>query len=369
MKGYIDGVDWINIEPMKYWSFTAGTSIESRRQTVKNAIFGGEYMAALKVDGFYERIIKDEDGNCFMIARSKNVKGEAVDKIEWLPQLKLWLDALPNGTCLLTECYIPGNEGSKNVTTILGCLRDKAVERQRKIPLHLYVFDVMAFNGKSLLDTPYEERSKIVSNLMNDCPSDYVEYAKFYEGEELWKKLQEYLASGREGVVLMRKDAKVYQKRTPARVSIKVKKELQDTIDVFFTGRVSAPTRLYTGKEIETWPYWVNTKTDERLPIGPHYSDQQLNNQLIEAVTKNYYYHYAGSLEIGVMREDKIFPVGWLSNLTEEIKQNYKDYKFKCIEVSAMEFDSETHALRHGKMLQFRDDLKYTDCTYEKYMG
>lgn len=369
MKGYINAVDWINIEPMKYWSFTAGTSIESRRQTVKNAIFSGEYMAALKVDGFYERIIKDDDGNCFMIARSKNVKGEAVDKVEWLPQIKPWLESLPNGTCLLTECYIPGNEGSKNVTTILGCLKDKAIDRQRNNPLHLYVFDVMAFDGVNYLDLPYEKRALEVRKLAFSYPSDYVEYALFYEGEELWAKLQEYLASGREGVVLMRKDAKVYQKRTPARISIKVKKELQDTIDVFFTGRVSAPTRLYTGKEIETWPYWVNTKTDERLPEGPHYVDQQINHQLIEAVTKNYYYHYAGSLEIGVMREGKIFPVGWLSNLTEEIKQNYKDYKFRCIEVSAMEFDSETHALRHGKMLQFRDDLDYHECTYEKYMG
>lgn len=368
MTGYIDGIDWINIEPMKYWSFTAGTSQEVRRQTVKNAIFSGEYMAALKVDGFYERIIKDEDGNCFMIARSKNVKGEAVNKIEWLPQLQPWLDSLPNGVCLLTECYLPGHEGSKNVTSILGCLKDKAIARQKDNPLHLYVFDIMAYKN-NMINEPYDFRASCVEKLADMHPSEYVEYAQFYEGQELWTKLQEYLDSGREGVVLMRKDAKVYQKRTPARVSIKVKKELQDTIDVFFTGRASAPTRLYTGKEIETWPYWVNTVTGERLPEGPHYADQQIHNKPIEAVTKNYYNHYAGSLEIGVWADGEVYPVGWLSNLSEEIKQNYQDYKFRCIEVSAMEFDDETHALRHGRMLQFRDDLIYTDCTYQKYMG
>lgn len=368
MKGYIDGVDWINIEPMRYWSFAAGTPIETRRQTVKNAIFGGEYMAALKVDGFYERIIKDEDGHCFMIARSRNVKGEAVDKIGWLPHLKPWLDSLPNGVCLLTECYLPGQEGSKNVTSILGCLKEKAIARQKDNPLHLYVFDVMAYKY-SMLNDSYELRADFLKKIGAAYPSEYVEYAQFYEGQELWTKLQEYLDSGREGVVLMRKDAKVYQKRTPARVSIKVKKELQDTIDVFFTGRASAPTRFYTGKEIETWPYWINSVTGKRLEVGSHYIDQQIHHQPIEPVTKNFFYGYAGSLEIGVYKNGEIYPVGWLSNLTDEIKQNYKNYQYRVIEVSAMEFDDETHALRHGRMLGFRDDISPSECTYEKYMG
>lgn len=74
MKNFINGVDFVEMEPMKYWSFTAGTSDEVKKSTVKSAIFGGEYIGALKVDGFYQRIIKDEDGNCFMIARSRNVK-------------------------------------------------------------------------------------------------------------------------------------------------------------------------------------------------------------------------------------------------------------------------------------------------------
>ena len=80
MKGYINGINWFEAEPMKYWSFTAGTSDEVKKTTVRNAIFSGDYLGSLKVDGFYERLLKDEDGNCFIIARSRNVKGEVVDK-------------------------------------------------------------------------------------------------------------------------------------------------------------------------------------------------------------------------------------------------------------------------------------------------
>ena len=73
----------------------------------------------------------------------------------------------------------------------------------------------------------------------------------------------------------------------------------------------------------------------------------------------------AGSLEIGVLRDGKVYPLGWLSGLSDEIKSNYKDYKGKCIEVGAMQF-TDDKALRHAKMIQFRPDLNITDCTWDK---
>ena len=69
------------------------------------------------------------------------------------------------------------------------------------------------------------------------------------------------------------------------------------------------------------------------------------------------------------MKDDQVYPIGWLSGLTEEVKKNYKDYKGRCIEVNAMMREPDTLALRHGKMVQFRDDLTPADCTYEKFVG
>ena len=369
MKGYVGKIDWVNAEAMKYWSFTAATPAEKRRQEAHNMVFSGEMIGSLKVDGYYERLIKDEDGNCFMVARSKNVKGEAVNKIEWVPQLQEFMDKLPNGTILLSECYLPGNEGSQKITSLLGCLKEKCIARQEKgQKLHFYIFDVMAYNGSNYIEIPFAQRVEELDHLSYQYKSPYIEWATYYEGEELWNKLQDYLASGREGIVIMRKDAPVYFKRTPARVSLKIKKELKESIDCFFTGKAMAPTKLYNGKEIENWQYWVDTYTDERIPIGSHYFDVVHENKTYTAVTKPYYNGWAGSLEIGVLKDGKEFSLGYISGLPDNVKENWQDYKHQVVEIGAMQFDKESNRLRHGKVLRFRtpDEKSWFDCTYDQ---
>ena len=367
---------------MKYWSFTSSTPPEKRKADTYNMIFSNDYLGAMKVDGYYERLIKDEDGNCFMVARSKNVHGEAVNKIDWVPQLKEFMDKLPNGTVLLSECYLPGNEGSQKITSLLGCLKDKCIARQEKgRKLHFYIFDVMAYDGSNYIEIPFEQRVEELDHLSYQYKNPYVGWANYYEGLELWEKLQEYLASGREGIVIMRKDAPVYFKRTPARVSLKIKKELRETIDCFFTGRASPPTKEYTGKELASWPYWVDAYTDERIPVGEHYYEVFYKDKQYLPVTKPYYNGWAGSLEIGVVEEAngrcranadsewieglKIVPIGYLSGLTDEIKANYKDYAFKVIEVGAMQLTPDG-ALRHGKMIGWRFDKNWYECNIEQ---
>ena len=367
MKGYVGEIDWINAEAMRYWSFTAATPIEKRQQEAHNMVFSGEYIGALKVDGYYERLIKDEDGNCFMVARSKNVKGEATEKLAWVPQIHDFMESLPNGTVLLSECYLPGNEGSQKITGLLGCLKDRCIERQEKgQKLHFYIFDVMAWDGEDFTKNPFEQRVSFLSDIQYSySTNEYIEWATYYEGEELWNHLQDYLASGREGMVIMRKDATVYFKRTPARVSLKIKKELRESIDCFFTGKAAAPTKYYTGKEIESWKYWINETTGETLPEGNHYYESSIEGKPYAAVTKPFYYHWAGSLEIGVMDGDREVGIGYLSGLTDEVKANYKDYIHHVIEVGAMQLTPDG-ALRHGKMLGWRPDKPWRECSIEQ---
>jgi len=365
MKGYAGGIDWINAESMRYWSFPSSYKGDKKAET-RNMIFSGDYWGALKVDGYYERLIKDEDGNYFMIARSKNVKGEAVEKIEWVPQIHDFMKSLPNGTVLLSECYLPGNEGSQKITGLLGCLKERCIARQAAgQKLHFYIFDIMAFDNEDKTKTPLEDRAELLWCLSGDehYKSDYVEWAEYFGGERLWNELQKALADGREGMVIMRKDAQVYFKRTPARVSLKIKKELRETIDCFFTGRATAPTKDYTGKEIETWPYWVHQETNERLPIGNHYYEAFMEGKPYIPVTKPFYNHWAGSLEIGLIDDaGAIIGIGYLSGLTDEIKSNYKDYQYRVIEVGAMQLTPDG-ALRHGKMLGWRDDKLWKECS------
>ena len=363
MKGYVAGIDWINVEAMKYWSYPSSYTKDKKAET-RNMIFSGDYLGALKVDGYYERLIKDEDGDCFMVARSKNVKGEAVDKYEWVPQLHPFMESLPKGTVLLSECYLPGNEGSQKITGLLGCLKERCIARQEAgQKLHFYIFDVMCFDGADQTKRPLEDRVELLWCLSGDYKSDYVEWADYYGGERLWTELQKALADGREGMVIMRKDAPVYFKRTPARVSLKIKKELKETIDCFFTGRAAPPTKDYQGKELDSWPYWINQDTDERLPIGNHYFEAFMEGKRYIPVTKPYYNHWAGSLEIGLLNENgEVVGIGYLSGLTDEVKANYKDYAGRVIEVGAMQLTPDG-ALRHGKMLGWRDDKKMDECS------
>lgn len=363
MKGWAGDFDWVNAEPMKYWSFPSSYAKDKKAET-RNMIFSGEYIGALKVDGYYERLVKDEDGNCFMVARSKNVKGEAVDKYEWVPQLHPFMESLPNGTVLLSECYLPDNEGSQKITSLLGCLKERCIARQRGgQKLHFYIFDVMVYNNIDLTKDWFINRIECLKEIEVQYKTDYIRFAKYYEGEELWDRLQDYLATGREGIVIMRKDAPVYFKRTPARVSLKIKKELKETIDCFFTGRAAPPTKDYTGKEISSWPYWVVQDTDRRLPIGNHYYEAFMEGKPYIPVTKQYYNHWAGSLEIGLINEKgNVTSIGYLSGLSDEVKANYKDYAGRVIEVGAMQLTPDG-ALRHGKMLGWRDDKIMDECS------
>lgn len=370
MTGYVNGIDWVNCEAMKYWSFPKTYKKDSKAET-KNLIFGGRYWGALKRDGYYQRFVKDEDGQVFMIARSKNVKGEAVNKIEWMPHLYPFFEAMPNGTVLLGEIYLPDKEGSKNVTSVLGCLKDKAIARQQTgTKLHFYIFDVMNYAGTDFHTEPFIKRKVALEQIAADYKNyNYVEWAEYYNGETLWNKISEYLNAGNEGVVITREDCPVYFKRTPARMTIKIKKEVLNTIDCFFTGRWTQPTKEYTGKEIETWQLWYNTKTGEKLPRGCYFREYS-EGQMIIPVTKGFYNDWAGSLEIGVLNtEGKIQSIGLLSNLTEDIKADPESVKGKVIEVTCMEIDEETKGLRHAKLVQFRPDLGVVDCTAEKVFG
>lgn len=366
MTGFIGNIDWVNCESMRYWSMPASYSLEKRKTEVKNAIYSNDYYGALKVDGYYQRLISDEDGNYFMIARNKNVNGEAINKIDWVPQIKEFMSKLPKGTVLLSECYLPGNEGSKNITSLLGCLKDKCISRQEKNQkLHFYIFDVCAFNGKNMIEIPAEERFSLLKEMSEKFKNSYVEWAKYYRGKELWEKLQEYLASGREGIVITKKNCPIYFKRTPAHLTIKVKKELQDNLDVVIIG-ANKPTRLYNGKEIESWKYWEDTKTFKRL--NGDFFKEYTDGAAIEPVTKMYFMNGAGSLKIGVYKDGKMVQVGSLSGLDDEVLFNWQDYVGKVAEITAMQI-METGGLRHSKFQVWREDKSPKDCTWESFYG
>lgn len=377
MIGYIDGYNFKEMEVMRYWAPPAAWSNVKKKEDARMKIYSGNFLGAEKKDGYFAKLVKDEDGNIGLYSRSRNVKGEFPEKHEWVPHLQPFFDSLPNGTCLLGELYLPSAPGSRNITALMGCLKERAVERQNKgEKLHFYVFDCLAWDGKSWLNETAKSRFTWVSAF---APIGYVSFAQYYSGRDLWAMLQEILARGDEGIVITREDGKYEPGKRPSKTTLKIKKELKQTIDCFFTGVGSAPTKDYTGKEIETWQYWENLRTGEKIQ-GEYFKDYQ-GGAAIAPITKSYFHGWCGSLEIAVLRhkvgskckingvvyeDTDVLPIGWLSGLTEEMKANPNKYAFQPIEVTAMEWDGFNHTLRHGKMVGWRKDLNIKDCTLEK---
>ena len=373
MYGYIDGIDFSELPAEKYWSFPK-TYKGNKKEETKYMITSGDYYGSLKRDGHYARFIKDEDGNMMLQGRTKSVSGDYLNKIDWVPQCKSFFDSLPNGTCLLGELYFPNQKGSRKVTTILGCLLDKALQRQESgEKLCYYVFDVWAYNGKSLLNKTMDERVNCFINTIFPKyfeDQEYVTRAVYYDGDELWAKLGEYLNNGEEGIVITQKNSVPAPGKRTARKTLKVKQEISDTIDVFLDGDYKAPTRSYTGKEIANWQFWENIKTGEL--VNSNMYNEYMNGRAWEPVTKNYFYNRAGAVSISVMKDDKPFHIGYISGITDDMRQGIVDnpekYIGKVFEVSAMEIEciNGEYSLRHGKFIQERPDKKPEDCSFSQ---
>jgi ATP-dependent DNA ligase len=190
------------------------------------------------------------------------------------------------------------------------------------------------------------------------------------------------LARGDEGIVITKEDGLYEPGKRPSKTTLKIKKELKQTIDCFFTGVGSAPTHIYSGKEIETWKYWENSINGQKIN-AEMYREYASGCPLVP-ITKGYYHGWSGSLEIAVLKKQEggkafvngkmldgyvIKSIGWLSGLPDEMKADPKKYAFKPIEVNAMEWDAWNNSLRHGKMVGWRNDLTITDCTLDKIVG
>lgn len=361
----IDNIDFHNLEVQKYWSFPKSYKKDPKAET-KNMIFSGDYIGARKMDGAFYKFVKNDDGTMELLGRSKSVSGDYLNKIDWVPQLKPFFDKLPNGTCLLGEIYFPNKEGSSNVTTIMGCLKDKAIARQEKgDKLHYYVFDILAFNGASYLSLFIEDRVQALYRTAEYYNTSFVEFAEYYDGPLLWDALGNILNTGGEGIVMTKRGTCYQPGKRPARQTLKVKKEVSETIDVVIVS-ANAPTKEYTGKEIETWKLWEDVITGQKLE-GELFNDYY-NGKSIIPVTKNHFYGWAGSFNIGVVKDNKIVTIGSISGLTEEVLGNFPKYKGQIAEITCMEV-LPTMGLRHPKFVKWRPDLCLRDATWEKIYG
>lgn len=357
------------IDSMKIWQLPSG-----KEDMLSEVCQSGEYFAQEKIDGYWYQYEKTENYS-YLFSRNVSVQtGCLTEKSENVPHLMKFLDSkLPNNTTLIGEIYYPGGT-SKNVTTIMGCLPERAIIRQKDNPIHFYIHDIIMYDGVNLVNTAAEDRYKILAAIwnkhqLNDC--EYLRLAELIEGN-IEDKIAEILSQGGEGVVLKKKNLPYYPGKRPAWSTIKVKQV--DFADVVCMGFEDA-TIEYTGKEIETWKFWEEraemNKNGEYNWVkfyGDYYNEYSHNPHIYRPVSKGHYYGWKTSMRVGAYEENgelkEIGTVssGWTDADRQDMADCPEDYLGHVFEVSMMQKDKQAKTFRHARVIRKREDKSAKDC-------
>ena len=348
-------------EAMLIWKLPAG-----KENMMSEVCSNGQYFAEEKIDGAWYQFTKGVGGQEYLFGRTiSRVTGLMTEKGANVPHILSALDRLPNGTALIGEIYYPGCT-AKDTVTIMGCLAPEAIKRQEvKGKIMYYVHDIIFYDGVNLMGTGAWDRYRILRAIWEKHGLQEFDYLRLAEVVErgIEDEVSHILASGGEGMVLKKRDALYYPGKRPAWTAIKFKQ--MDDIDLVCTRTIPA-TREYTGKEIETWPYWehsIDGSIVAEISITSMYGEDGWI-----PVTKPYAFGWDTAIGIGAYNEnEELIELGTVSSgLTDEDKQAMGEcpdvFIGKVVSLHCMQIDKKEKTLRHPVFTGWRDDKNAKDC-------
>lgn len=349
------------IQAMKIWKLPDG-----KEDMFPQLCIEGNYFAELKKDGYWYEF---EKTNNHMYLFSRNVSkntGILTEKLANVPHIKEALQVVPKGTILIGEIYYPGKT-SKDVTRIMGCLADEAINRQKDNPVHFYLHDVIKYNGIDLQSYGALTRYKILCKIWDKFNFNQYSFMELAHAvyDDIYDYTAQALKDGEEGVVLKLKNAPYAPDKRPAWSSIKIKKI--DYLDAILIGFEDA-TKEYTGKELNTWEYWVDLGNE--FYHGRYLDDNgyaTIKTPMFP-ITKGYFYGWKTAIQIGAYDDNgNIVGIGTVSSgLTDELRADFskhpEKYLNRVVSLQCMEKDNKEHTLRHAFFKGFRDDKNSKDC-------
>lgn len=328
----------------------------------------GTWFAQLKKDGALYMYVKGLNGENYLFGRTVSKKtGLLTEKSANVPHIIEAFHDIPNGTIILGEIYYPGKT-SKDVTSIMGCLPQKAIERQNKDygPIHYYIYDCLGYNGTSLLKYDNWIRYQVLQaiwkkNIVIGSVIPWTVELAAAVDTEIYQSIGKALAAGEEGMVVKKKTA-LYEPGKRPQTMLKAKQV--DNIDAVIIG-FKDPEVLYKGKEIENWQYWVD-EFGNPVPVGFHYG-----NPRFEPVTKHHYYDWKNAIEIGAYDSNgQLKSIGTIASgltdfMREDMSLHPENYLNKVCEIQCMMKDNKEQTLRHGFFISIREDKNEKDCKLE----
>lgn len=362
---FFPGAEDLMIQPMLIWTLPS-----NKKDKLSEICASGEYFAEEKLDGALYQFCRTDKGN-YLFGRTVSVKnGLLTNKIDNVPHINSALSCLPCGTVIIGEIYVPGGT-SKNVTSIMGCLPAEAIKRQDKQgKIKYYLHDMIFYNGEDMQSWGAEARYQKLVEAWNEFHLEQFDFLRLAESfdTDIEERLSQILAAGGEGIVLKKKDAPYSEGKRPAWATIKCKQ--MDTIDLVCTRAIEA-TKEYTGKELETWPYWQERserdQNDEYTWLsseGQYYEDYLHNPHIYRPVTKPYFYDWKTAIGIGAYDDEgNLKEIGTVSSgLTDEMRAHLDDYVGKVVALQCMSIDRKEKTLRHPIVKAWRDDKNAAEC-------
>lgn len=351
---------------------------------VEQAFRSGEWVMQEKLDGALYMVEKTIDENVYMFSRTVSKKtGELAEKSNNFPHVKEWAKKyLPNDTVVIGELYMVGGH-SNDVTKLSGCLPARAVARQFDTdefggPLHYYVFDIIYYDGKDIQENTTVERLSYLYNNLSEAFKDqpYIEVAQTYY-DDFEERLKEIFARGGEGAVFKKKNCPYRAgKRTTTNQMFKWKEHL-DSVDLVCIG-LEDPVRQYTGKEIETWNYWLERVeindggTYHWAPLeGQFYDAYRHNPHIYQPVTKPFAKGWKNALQLGAYKDGELVDVCRVaSGLTDadkaDMTENPENWIGSVVEIECMSLNNKDYTVRHPVFVRRREDKNPEDCILQE---
>lgn len=362
---FFPGAEDLMIQPMLIWTLPT-----NKKDKLSEICASGEYFAEEKLDGALYQFCRTNRGN-YLFGRTVSVKnGLLTNKIDNVPHINSALSCLPCGTVIVGEIYVPDGT-SKNVTSIMGCLPAEAIKRQDKQgKIKYYLHDMIFYNGENMQSWGAEARYQKLVEAWNEFHLEQFDFLRLAESFDtgIEERLSQILSAGGEGIVLKKKDAPYSEGKRPAWATIKCKQ--MDTIDLVCTRAIEA-TKEYTGKELETWPYWQERSERDQngeytwlSSEGQYYEDYLHNPHIYKPVTKPYFYGWKTAIGIGAYDDEgNLKEIGTVSSgLTDEMRAHLDGYVGKVVALQCMSIDRKEKTLRHPIVKTWRDDKNAAEC-------
>lgn len=230
-----------NINELKKISLKIGKPIKAMlAQKAKNIEDGFKRLGKpcaieYKYDGFRLIIHKDKDKIICFTRRLENVTKQ-------FPEISKFIKKYVKGESYILDCEAVGYKPKTKKYTPFQAIsqrirRKHNIEKmQKELPIEINVFDILYYNGKSLLKKPFKERTKLIKKIIKNKPykiihSKQIITSDLKKAKEFYKKA---LKDHQEGIMMKNLDA-IYQPGNRVGHMLKIKPEEKD-LDLVITG-------------------------------------------------------------------------------------------------------------------------------------